>query len=179
MSLPLLDLTARWTGPLLATADGAFRDDAWADAWREYLQTGEAPEGMDAGAEVVTMRPLSSAEMAQCEAEAGPPAQLAAFLLQTLAGEPGTIERARALAALPDEDQTAIHRAELRGGRLMLAQARRALVDATFAPEGTRPGDVLELLPDHVRSLVLVELCRHLARIGTLGAEGKARAGQR
>lgn len=179
MSLPLLDLTARWTGPLLSTAEGAFRDEAWADAWRDYIDTGNAPEGLDAGAEVVTLRPLSAAEMAQCEAEAGPPVQLAAFLLRGMPGEVGTIERARALAALPDEDQAVIHRAEMRGGRLMLAQARRALVSASFAPEGTRPGDVLELLPADVRSLVLVEICRHLARIGTLGAEGKAHAGQR
>jgi len=209
MLLPLIDTAARWTGPLAcldeslepslpALPDGASPDEHAAhaapvealhaqayEATMRYLQTGE-PYAESTDAPTVTLRPLSAIEEAQAEADAGPPVGLAAFAYQRIAeaaarsGRPDDPQAwEEATLDLPPKMREALHLHAQREDRVRLARIRRALVAATYVPEGVDPVAALDRVADlALRRSLIQEVVTHLDRIGRLSAEGKARAGR-
>lgn len=181
-SLPMIDVSHRWTGPLACLDDDAAEKhgEAWGDVVAEYVQTGR-PDALSADGCMVTLRPLSAAEEDASEAEAGPPVPLAGFVYQRMVRDGvdlGDSEAvARATAALDPSDAKALHDHDLRQQRLRSARVRRALVAADFAAEGKAAAESLGLIAGPMRAHIVVELNAHLDRLTVLGAEGKAPAG--
>jgi hypothetical protein len=188
-----MDVDARWTGPLacLTPDDDVARMDAaggalsFGEAVAAYYRTGD-PAGLPDGLETVTLRPLSPAEAAACEAEAGAPDHYAGFVAERIQravrerahGVSEDEARALGYADLGDREREAMHRSTLRARRLRDLRAARALVSASFAPPGVSPAEVVDRLPEQLRDAVLQEVSMHLTRIGALGIVGKAHAGQ-
>lgn len=180
--LPMVDISARWTGPLACVDDDAAErhGDDWPDVVGRYAETGD-PCDLSADGLMVTLRPLSAAEDDACEAEAGPPVPAAAYIYGRMSREGvdlGDAEAvARATMRLEPEDRAALHDHELRVGRLRACRVKRALAAADFAGEGEPPADALDRIAQPMRGHVLVELAAHLDRLTVLGEVGKAPAG--
>ena len=181
-TLPMIDVNARWTGPLACLDDAAAEaaGDAWGDVVAAYVQTGR-PDGLSSEGCMVTLRPLSAAEDDACEAAAGAPVPLAGFVYDRLRRDGVDLADgeavARAVASLPDADRKALHDHDTRLHRLRWERVNRALVAADFAPEGEAPADALARVAGPLRGYVVQELAAHLDRLTMLGAEGKAPAG--
>lgn len=181
--LPMVDVHARWTGPLACLDDDAAEraGDGWGGVVSAYIESGE-PSGLSDGGCMVTLRPLSAAEEDACEADAGPPVPYAGFIYRAMDArgvDLGDAEAvARATAALPQREQEALHAADLRLSRLRSARVKRALMAADFAPEGVTAADAVDRIAGPMRGHVLAELSAHLDRLTTLTDVGKAPAGE-
>lgn len=182
--LPMIDTRARWTGPLACVDDPAAEKhgDEWAGVVARYVESGD-PCDLSADGLMVTIRPLSAAEEDACEGEAGPPVPLAGFVYSAMQRRGVDLNNseavARATAAIPEPERAALHAHDLRMGRLRAARAKRALIAADFAGEGESAADALDRIASPMRGHVLLEIAAHLDRLTTLGAEGKAPAGER
>lgn len=181
-TLPMMDISARWTGPLACVDDDAAvrHGDDWPDVVARYAETGD-PCDMTEDGLMVTLRPLSAAEEDVCEAEAGPPVPAAAYIYGRMSRDGVSLDDAeavaRAVCRLDAEDRSALHEHERRVTRLRAARVSRALVAAGFAGEGEDPGAALMRIVPAMRAHVLVELAAHLDRLTVLGDVGKAPAG--
>ena len=181
--LPMIDVSARWTGTLACLDDAACEraGDGWPAVVAAYVQSGTC-EHLSAGGCSVTLRPLSAAEEDAAESEAGPAVALAGFIYRRLQASGLDLSDSeavsRAVEALPDGDRLALHRHEMRTQRLRTARVSRALVAADFASPGEAPADALARVAEPMRGHVIIELAAHLDRIGTLSHEGKAHAGE-
>ena len=181
-TLPMIDVNARWTGPLACLDDAAAEaaGAAWGDVVAAYVQTGR-PDGLSDGGCMATLRPLSAAEEDACEAAAGAPVPLAGFVYEQMKRDGVDLADgeavARATASLPDCDRKALHDHDTRQRRLRWARVSRALVATDFAPEGEAPADALARVAGSLRGFIVAELAAHLDRLTMLGAEGKAPAG--
>ena len=181
--LPMMDIKARWTGPL-ACVDEAAEDrhgPTWNAVLSVYLKTGK-PEGLSSEGVMVTLRPLSVAEEDAAEVEAGPSIPLAGFVYRHMKNANVDLADqeavARATARLCDEDAQALHAHEIRTTKLRRARVRRALVAGDFVPEGMTPAEAVDLIAPEQRAVVVLELSSHLDRLSVLSALGKAPAGQ-
>lgn len=180
--LPMIDVNARWAGPLACLDDDAAEraGDGWPEIVAEYIATG-APDGLSADGCNITLRPLSAAEEDAAEAEAGPPSALAGFIYRAMKAKGVDLDDgeavARAVSALPPDDQAELHRFDMRTQRLRALRVGKALVAADFTAEGMTPAETLAMVKPSVRDSIIMEAAAHLDRMCTLTPEGKAPAG--
>jgi hypothetical protein len=174
-----------WTGPLACFLLAA--GTITAEQWRAYLTDGDAASLPEAPA-TITVRALGAGrESAECEAEAGPPEELGAFLLRRVhealphgSEALRTEASVRAIDGLPEADRAAVHRYQMRAQRVQRARLNRGIVaidgDTLVDVDGfglVSPLEALDMLPADLHLLALVEAERHMARVGSLGTAGK------
>jgi hypothetical protein len=147
------------------------------DAWRAYVETGDAsalPAGILAELPSVKLRALSVADRDDCEMDAGLPSQLAATVqrrLQSVLPDATEDERAAWVDALPDADRRALQSEAMRLRRLTRARLRRGVISVDGMPGS--PMDEIEQWSEEVAKCAILELTAHLRRLSVLGDEGK------
>jgi len=155
------------------SCDPSVQEANTAEALEDYLRTGDPePLVIPADSTLITVKPLTEAELSTCRREAGRPSVLGEQVLTELRGHEGDAYRV-AVDALTDKEYAAAEKARAWEGAFRRSIVRAGLV----AVSGWDSPDLAGIASPALRAAVEMEAQAHILRLSTLGPVGKERSG--